>query len=447
MRLQPLAPSVRFLVAISLATLFPVWLTCASAAEGVDERLLDPTVASNGVRLGRSSAGRGSEPQANPDAFAGRRAFRDPADVARKLQSAQTVFPFRVVHHGDDLWKLPAAEAASAFAPVYAWKGRTYGLGEFNERTHTSAMLILKDGKIVHETYLAGASPETLFFGYSLSKSFTSTLVGMALEDGSLGSLDERLSHYLPTLACGAYEGVTIRDALQMLSGVEFMPGHFSWTDESIPAARVYQSSLVNQRYRYIEGANSLKRAYPIRSKFSYCDMDAALLGGVLENATRQRLATYMEERLWKPAGMEADAVWILDGPPEIGREVAALSFAATLRDYGRFGLLALQRGNVRGKQLVSPDWFQSATTPGRRAVEFGQLSENYPLGYGYYWWLLPNGAFTGQGAFGHFIYVVPQANVVIVKHSHWPKEWDDELEMEMYSFCDGVVRALGTRD
>jgi CubicO group peptidase (beta-lactamase class C family) len=268
----------------------------------------------------------------------------------------------------------------------------------------------------------------------------------MAIEDGFIQSVDDPLSRYLPELACGPYEGVSIAHALQMLSGVEFMPGKFDWRDMTVPAARVYQDSLVAQRYRYIEGANSLVRKVPAGTKFAYSDMDAALVGGVLENATARRLATYTEQRLWKPAGMEFDAVWVLDGPPSVGREVAALSFAATLRDYGRFGLLALYRGQARGRQLVSAGWFDGATRPQDPAVSFGKLGENYPLGYGRYWWLLPDGSFTGQGAFGHFVYVSPHSNVVIVKHSHWPKEWDDDLEMETYAFFESVTKYLASR-
>jgi len=381
--------------------------------------------------------------EAQQTALEQRRAFRDPVDTARKLQMAEPVFPVRAVRAGTEVWRLEHADLPRPFAPAYVWEGEMRTMEGFNKRTRTSALLILKDDKIVVEHYLAGSSSATRFLGYSLSKSFTSTLLGMALEDGSIRKVDEPLANYLPALVGGGYASVTIQEALQMLGGLDFMPENNDWRDMTSPGARIYQDSFVCQRYRYIDGANSLSPRYPPGTRFYYSDMDACLVGAVIENTTRKRLAAYMEEKLWRPAGMEHDAFWALDGPVEIGREVAALSFAATLRDYGRFGLLALHHGKANGRQLISAEWFRTATVPQNPAVEYGRLYEGYPIGYGYYWWLRPNGDFTATGAFGQFIYVAPRANVVIIKQSHWHAEWVDELEMETYAFFDAVVDAL----
>lgn len=376
-----------------------------------------------------------------------RREYRDPVDVAKKMQRIQKVFPVRTVEKSHRVNKLKPHPDRRKFNPTYDWKEGRYSMADFHRRTLTSAFLVLKDNMIVAEVYLEGSSASTRFLGYSLSKSFTSTLVGMAIEDGFIKEVQDPLMKYLPSLTRSVYDGVSIQDALQMLSGAEFMEfegNDYDWRNERIPASRVYQATMVDQNYRYTEGANTLQKKFDPRTQFHYSDMDAALLGAVIENATRMRLATYMQKKLWEPAGMEHDAYWALDGPPEIGREVAALSFAASLRDYGRFGLLALNRGRLNGRQLVSEKWFTEATSPQHAAVGFGKLYPDYPLAYGYCWWIRPNGDFTGQGAFGHFVYVAPRANVVIVKHSHWPKEWVDELEMETYAFFDAVVTALG---
>lgn len=376
-----------------------------------------------------------------------RRDYRDPVDTASKLQRVERVFPVRTVGRSERVQKLRPAPERRSFRPEYEWEGKRYSMAEFNRRTLTSALLILKEDTVVAEMYLQGSRPSTRFLGYSLAKSFTSVLIGMAIEDGFIQDVRDPLTKYLPALTGSVYDGVSIQDALQMLSGVEFMEfedDDYDWRDESIPASRVYQAAMVEQKYRYTEGANTLRRKYPPRTRFHYSDMDAALLGAVIENATRLRLATYMQRKLWGPAGMEHDACWALDGPPEIGREVAALSFAATLRDYGRFGLLALRRGNSNGRQLVSEKWFGESTSPQHAATGFGKLYPDYPLAYGYCWWILPNGDFTGQGAFGQFVYVAPQARVVIVKQSHWPKEWVDELEHETYLFFQAAVAAIG---
>ena len=151
----------------------------------------------------------------------------------------------------------------------------------------------------------------------------------------------------------------------------------------------------------------------------------------------------YLEERLWRPAGMEFQASWMLDGPESIGREMAGGMLGAALRDYGRYGLMMANGGRSNGRQVVSSEWVNEAVTADREAVDYGNLYEDYPLGYGYQWWLFPNGRFEAQGIYGQMIYVAPADNVVIVKLSYWPEPWVDELEFESYVFFDAVIDAL----
>lgn len=174
-----------------------------------------------------------------------------------------------------------------------------------------------------------------------------------------------------------------------------------------------------------------------------YSTMNSALLGCVVETAVGERLATYMTRRLWQPAGMEFDAEWYLDGPPEIGREMAGGSFSATLRDWGRFGLLALHYGKASGRQLISSDWFRAATKPDRDAIQYRKIMDGSAMGYGYSWWLLEGKGFMAHGIFGQILFVDPSSGVVIVKLSAWDTPWDGDLKLECYSFFDGVVREL----
>jgi len=172
--------------------------------------------------------------------------------------------------------------------------------------------------------------------------------------------------------------------------------------------------------------------------------MDSALLGWVVETATNMRISKYMEERLWQPAGMEADAMWLLDGPPDLGREMAGGLFVARLRDYGRFGLLFLNKGRADGRQVVPEAWVTEATQPNHPAVDFGALSDDPDMGYGYQWWLRKNGAYSAQGVYGQLIYIVPEKNVVIVSLSAWPDIWNPDLEFESYAFFEAVAEAVG---
>jgi CubicO group peptidase (beta-lactamase class C family) len=372
-----------------------------------------------------------------------RRAFRRPENRAAKFRSAEEAFPRRLVHASTNVWKLERASPNRTWEPVYVWGGRTNTLAEFHERTKTSAFLVIKDDRILIETYLAGGNEKSRFFSFSAAKSITSTLVGMALEDGKIDSLEDALIKYLPSLTGSAFETATIKDTLQMMTGVHD-PEPDSWDDESIPFVQQIRDSMTEQKYRFVEGANRLRPERPPGTKFNYSTMNTAILGWLVETVTHKRLATYMEERLWQPGGMESDCAWFLDGPPEIGREMAGGDFAATLRDFGRFGLMMLHQGRANGRQLVSARWVKEATTPDRPGIQYGKLAKDYPLGYGYYWWLFPSGRFTAQGMYGQFIYVAPDANAVIVKLSFWPEPgWLPDLEMESYALFEALIDGL----
>jgi CubicO group peptidase (beta-lactamase class C family) len=359
--------------------------------------------------------------------------------AARKVYSS----PIRPVLSGNSPFRLKPYKSRRAFEPRYLWKDATNTLRDFNEKTFTRGLLILKNDQVVLEQYFAGADRKTLFPSYSVGKSFTSTLVGIALNEGYIKSVDEKLTVYLPALTGGPYDGATIKDALQMLAGVPFEEGTYDAADPTNPFSRVMKQSVVEQRYRFVEAANTLKRATEPGSKFTYSTMDTCLLGWLVENATGMRLSHYLQERLWRPAGMDRDAALTLDGPPEIGREFGGGGVLATLRDFGRFGLVALHQGQINGKQIVSEQWFREATTPDRPAIDFGKLYPGYPYGYGYQWWILPNGDFAAMGVKGQFIHISPAANVVIVKLSDWPSAWDTDLEQETAAFFHTVLAAL----
>ncbi|MFU8816342.1 MAG: serine hydrolase domain-containing protein [Pseudomonadales bacterium] len=372
-----------------------------------------------------------------------RRAFFEPEGRAQKYQSADQIFPTRTVHAGERVMELPRLSLPEGFDIRYRFEGAEYGIGDFNRRTQGNALLILKGGRIVHESYHNAAGPATRFMSFSTGKSFTSTLVGIALEQGLIGSLDDALTQYLPALEGSAYEGVSIRDALQMVSGVAWDEEAYDWSDVSKPLVRHWLGAYVEQRYRLVEGANGLPRARAPGEKFNYSTMETSILGWLVEAVSRQRLARFMEEHLWRPLGMEFDAAWILDGPEGIGREMAGGGLLATLRDFGRFGLMMANDGHANGTRIVSADWVRAATRPDRPAIEYGNLYPDYPLGYGYQWWLFDDGRYEAQGVYGQLIYVAPEEDVVIVKLSYWPEAWVDAHELESYAFFQAAIEAL----
>ena len=372
-----------------------------------------------------------------------RRAFFSPDGRVQKFQTAESIYPVRKVNAGPDVWTLPKSSKAGNFSPSYVFGDAKYGIDEFNERTKTNALLVLKDGEIVYERYLNGSKPATRFVSFSTGKSFTSTVVGIAIEEGLIKGVNEPMVRHLPSLTGSAYDGNTFRDALQMVSGVEWDELAYDWADESQPLVRLWNQSYVEQRYRFVEGANTLRRAHPPGQHYNYNTMETSLLGWAVENAANRRFSRYFEEKIWQPAGMEFDAAWILDGPEDIGREMTGGGLLAALRDFGRFGQLMANAGRGNGRQIVSADWVRAATTPDRDAIQYGKLYDGYPLGYGYQWWLFDNGRFEAVGVYGQFIYVAPEENVVIVKLSYWPEAWVEDMEYETYAFFDAVVDAL----
>jgi len=375
-----------------------------------------------------------------------RRDFLLPADRIRKFQTAYEAFPLRSVGQADDVWQLRHSPRQD-FSPRYTWQGNEYGIDEHLKRTYTSGISILKGNDIVYEKYLHGSHPRTQFFSFSAAKSITSTLVGLAVNDGYIKDINDPLTKYAPFLTQGPYSNVTIKQAVQMLSGIQFDEATYDFNNQKFPFSRLHNEAIIEQRYRFVEGANTLSKTTEPDKKWIYNTMNTALLGAVVENATRMRVARYMEERLWKPAGMDAPAHWYLDGPPEIGREQAGGNFSTTLRNWARFGRLFLTGKNHHGEQVIPKSWVEEAIRPDSPTLSFGNIMPDSPLAYGCGWWLHPNGLVMAQGVYGQILALLPKSDVVIMKASHWPDVWSRELETESYAFFKAVEAALENKE
>ncbi len=287
------------------------------------------------------------------------------------------------------------------------------------EATHTNALVVLKDGNLVYETYRNGSDENTRFLTFSVAKSYVSTLIGLALADGHIKSLDDKVTDYLPEMKGSGYDGPTIRDLLQMRSGVDWLEVYEFGSDTQLTT--VHDNSLVGYKYRWCDyaakeskpGANAAERP------FNYATLDTSVLGCILEKAVGKTGAEYMSEKLWKPAGMANDAYWIMDGPPSVGREFFGAGLAATARDHARFGLMFLNQGKSNGNQVVSADWVKEATVPSEGNEPAGPEEK---LGYQYQWWTFPESdAYSALGLFHQYIYVDPANNLVIMKATASP--------------------------
>lgn len=346
---------------------------------------------------------------------------------ALTFRDMDQLFTIRTVAHSGKPWALPHADHAMDFS--YQFGGKTYGASDFLERTYTNALIVMKNGKIVTEIYRNGSDDRTRFMGWSMTKSVTSTLVGAALADGFIKSLDDPVTRYLPELKGGGYDGVTIRQILQMRSGVDYEERYDF--DNPGPAARNHIAALVKNVARFVDPARTIKRAHPPGEVFAYKTIDTAVLGWLIERVTGNSVAAYTARKLWEPIGAEADGFYIMDGPPGVGREFSGAGFNATARDWARFGQMILNGGMADGRRVVSEDWVKTATAPaGTEDTPFG--------GYGFQWWTFANSdAFSALGLQGQYVFVDPATRTVIVKLSYFPPD-----DMTVNEETDAFLRA-----
>src|SRR5690606_24752758 len=253
---------------------------------------------------------------------------------ALMFRSMDSLFTTRTVARSGDVWRLPRNDHALDFS--YGWQGVTRPADEFLERTYTNALLVIKDGRIVSEIYRNNSNERSRFIGWSMTKSVTSVLVGCALAEGLIESLDVPITRYLPELAGGGYDGVSIRHVMQMRSGVDYEE-RYDFENPGIAASN-HIAALVRNTARFTDVARTLPRVHEPGEHFQYKTIDTAVLGWLVERVAGSSVSAYTAQCLWEPLGVEADGFYIMDGPPGVGREFSGAGFNATLRDFGRFG-------------------------------------------------------------------------------------------------------------
>lgn len=327
------------------------------------------------------------------------------------FQNMDKVFPSREVIAGDSVWEF--AQATGPLPENYVFNGEPRRLDQFLDDTTTTGLIVIQGGAITHEEYRLGATEATRFTSWSMAKSVVSALIGVALEEGYIASVDDPVERYVPGLAGSGYEGVTIEQTLTMSSGVGFDEDYDNVMSD---VNRLFFSLAMGTSME--ETMAGLERERPPGTYNNYISSDTVVLGLVLEAATGLPAETYLESRLWVPMGAQADAFW------NTGREGSVLPFCclnATLRDYARLGRLYLEGGARQDVQIVPRDWVAISTRPTAPHLEPGENPASFwTLGYGYQWWIPedPRDEFLAIGIWGQYIYVDRARDVVIVKTS-----------------------------
>ncbi|MEY4671690.1 MAG: hypothetical protein RLZZ415_1569 [Pseudomonadota bacterium] len=283
------------------------------------------------------------------------------------------------------------------------------GVDDYLAKQRAAGIVILQDGQIRFEKYGLGFGPSGRWTSFSVAKSFTSTLVGAAIQDGYIKSLDDKVSQYIPGLEGSAYDDVSIRQLLTMSSGVQW---NEDYEDPNADVAKFNNAEPEDGLDATVSYMRHLPRAHPPGEVWHYNTGETNLIGVLVSSATKKPLAQYLQEKVWQPAGMEAPATWLLS---KTGHEIAGCCLQAATRDYARFGLFVLSGGKAGGKQIVPADWFAQATV---KQKDIGTPGK----GYGFQWWTYDNGAVAAQGIFGQGIFIDPKRRLVIASNADWTR-------------------------
>lgn len=304
------------------------------------------------------------------------------------------------------VWQRSASELTLNYPAPAALGGGTKNLNDYFDRNPATAVLIAQGDTLLLERYQYGRQPEQRFTSFSMAKTIIAMLIGVALEEGRIRSLDDLAQVYVPGLQGTEYGKTPLRHLLTMSSGVEFREDYDGQDD----SARLSRATIMGQS----EGGASVAKLFNRRiaepgQRWSYASGETFVLAVVLRQAIGQDIASYFSEKIWKPLGAESEATWLVDST---NQEIGFMGFNATLRDYGRLGMLMAQMGVVRGKQLVPEAWIKEMTK-----AQFSPSQTGRWYGYGYQTWVFPelDGAFAFQGVRGQVIFVDPSRQLVFV--------------------------------
>ena len=276
----------------------------------------------------------------------------------------------------------------------------------------TAGLVIIQDGKIRLEKYGLGFSGDGRWTSFSVAKSFTSTLVGAAIKDGYIRSIDDKVSDYITDLKGSVYDDVTIKQLLTMTSGVKWNEDYGDpKSDVALFNAHKAEPG-VDVTVSYMR---KLKREVPPGTKWVYKTGETNLIGVLVSSATKKNLSDYLSEKIWRPFGMEQNASWLLGST---GHEISGCCLQASTRDFARFGLFILGGGIAEGKSVLPDGWIAAATAKQAN-------TDKAEVGYGYQWWIMDHGSYTARGIFGQGIFIDPKRKLIIASNSSWPQASD----------------------
>jgi len=319
----------------------------------------------------------------------------------------------------------------------YRFQEKQSSLSEYLSRNPVTGLLIAKDDQILFEHYQYGRTDRNRLISQSMVKSIMGMLIGIAVSEGAIKSVEDPAQTYVPGLKGSEYGRTPIRDLLHMSSGVDFGEERDGGRDLNRLWGDMVSPSWFSKKGTVKSIVQFNQRVAPPGTRYHYASIEPDVLGLVLHGAVNKSASSYLQEKVWEPIGAEADAMWLLDAE---GFEVAHFGFNAVLRDYARLGRLLAHDGAWQGKEIIPAQWMIDATTvrPSDAYLLPGKAMAPQPFGYGYLLWLLPGQRrqFAMVG-WGQHVIVDPLSKMVMVQTAL-------ETVPEVWRLWSSVVEQFG---
>lgn len=351
--------------------------------------------------------------------------FWDQEERDRRFAIMQDIFPSIQVSTGSEPLTFEEAEYI-----IPQWDNQNT-LSSYMNTNHVKGVIVIKDDKIILERYADGIDDKTLWTSFSVAKSISSMLLGVALKDGYVASLDDPLKKYITEFRGYDYGEVTVRQLLTMTSGIAW---NEDYEDANSDVAQMYQKPCVDKEDHILSYMKPLKFAHQPGKHWNYSTGETDLVGILIQKATGMSLAEYLSQKIWKPFGMAECAYWLADECSHLN--IGGSGLSASLRDYARLGSVMLHKGKINNQDIFSEDWLENATSLIYDVNDQGD-------GYGYLWWRVKDGSYAAVGIFGQMIYINPNKNVIIAQIAAWPKAGSTELSKGRQEFIEAVLKAI----
>ena len=355
----------------------------------------------------------------------------DKDKIVYNFVNMDKIFPSRKIRASEN--PKPIKRNIQTLPEQFVFESEMKNLQEYLDYFWTDGMIVIHKDSIVYENYWLGNNKSKKHISWSVAKSFISALVGIALEEGLIDSLDDPITKYLDDFKNTGYDNVSIKDTLQMSTGVLFNEDYADYKSDINRFGRAIATGTSMRDF-----SKTLTREKEPGTYMHYVSINTQVLGFLLQEVTNKSISEYLYEKIWNPLGMEDSAYFILDDTED---ELALGGLNATLRDYAKFGLLYLQKGRWNDSQILSEQWIKdSHKTDAEHLIPGERDVSSNPWGYGYQWWVpgFPNTDFTASGVYNQYIYIDPESEIVIAKTSSNYKytselQWSKDMHVAMF--------------